>query len=528
MMKPAPLRSVFIAASVVGFSMAGSALFATAGAGATPNPPSTAVCDAVAHHQDASHSGYSCASLPTAPSELWSTTLNGFASYPIIADGMVFVVTEGTNSGDWLYALHGTTGQVAWGPVPLSSTYSWAALAYDNGMVFTNNFNGTVTAFNALTGAQVWARVTAYFSGEPVAYDGVVYLQGPGNVFALSEQTGAILWQTQQLDGDGSSVSVDGTGVYLAAGCSWYDLSPGSGDVVWRGDDGCSGGGGGTTYLADGLDFETVDNLVLNASTGADVGTFSGTPAFSGSDGYFATGSAIFAEDVSTLTPIFTATLPSQVVTSPVVAGDVVYVGTADAMVYGVSTTSGQIVWSHSLPSAPGGGGQYSSPVSDIGVGDGELVVPTGDAVTAFGGLQSPTTTAVSSSSNPATYGSAVTITASVSPTDGAGTVEFSADGSTISGCGGQVLALVGGVDEATCMTSALSGGNHSVVATYSGDTGYAGSADTLTETVNGSIPPSETPEAPLAIGLPLAAMIPFASGIAIARRRKSKRSSAG
>ncbi len=50
-------------------------------------------------------------------------TLNGDASYPIIADGKVFVATAnpGGSYGGWLYALNATTGKVAWGPVPLSA-----------------------------------------------------------------------------------------------------------------------------------------------------------------------------------------------------------------------------------------------------------------------------------------------------------------------------------------------------------------------------------------------------------------------
>lgn len=158
-----------------------------------------------------------------------------------------------------------------------------------------------------------------------------------------------------------------------------------TGAVIWSGNKGCNGGGGGTSYLSQGLDFETVDDLIVEASSGATEGTFSGTPAFSGSDGYFAVGSSIYCENVRTLTPVFTASLPSSAVTSPVIAGDVLYVGTANSMVYGVSTRTGRIVWSAARPGAPGGGAQYSSPISDIGIGQGLLVVPTGEAVTAFG-----------------------------------------------------------------------------------------------------------------------------------------------
>ena len=85
------------------------------------------------------------------------------------------------------------------------------------------------------------------------------------------------------------------------------------------------------------------------------------------------------------MTPVFSAILPDAAVTSPVIAGRVLYVGAANSTVYGVSTTTGRVVWHGALPGAPGGGGQYGSPNSDIAVGDGLLVVPTGHEVTAFG-----------------------------------------------------------------------------------------------------------------------------------------------
>ncbi len=97
-------------------------------------------------------------------------------------------------------------------------------------------------------------------------------------------------WSTPYLDGDGSSVSANSTGVYVAAGCSWFRLSLTTGAVIWSGNQGCGGGGGGTTYLSNGLDFETVGSLVVSAGTGKTFGTFSGTPAFSGVNGYFANG----------------------------------------------------------------------------------------------------------------------------------------------------------------------------------------------------------------------------------------------
>ena len=358
-----------------------------AAAAVTPGAATASRCWATAHHEDAGHDGHSCTTLPAQPVKKWSVTLNGDASYPIIANGKVFVATAvpGGSYGGWLYALNASSGTVAWGPVPLGATYYWFGLAYGDGNVYVNNFDGTVTAYNASTGRQAWAQATEYFSGEPVAYNGVVYLQGPGPVFALSETTGKVLWESSYLDGDGSSVSANASGVFVAAGCSWFRLSLATGAVIWSGNSGCSGGGGGTTYLSNGRDFETVNSLVVSQSTGKTQGTFSGVPAFSGINGYFANGSALFCENVKTLTPVFTAPVPSTIVAGPVIAGQSVYVGTANAEVYALSTTNGKVVWHGALPGVPGGGGQYFSPPSDIAVGQGLLVVPTGKQVTAFG-----------------------------------------------------------------------------------------------------------------------------------------------
>jgi YVTN family beta-propeller protein len=85
------------------------------------------------------------------------------------------------------------------------------------------------------------------------------------------------------------------------------------------------------------------------------------------------------------------------------------------------------------------------------------------------------TTTSLSSSSDPSVYGQLVTVTATVTPTDGGGTVAFYADGSAtaISGCGTQPLTLASGSTyTATCTTSSLSAGSHPISASYSGDGG--------------------------------------------------------
>ena len=91
----------------------------------------------------------------------------------------------------------------------------------------------------------------------------------------------------------------------------------------------------------------------------------------------------------------------------------------------------------------------------------------------------SPTTTTLGSSQNPSTYGQNVTFTATVSPSAATGTVELF-DGPTALGA----APLTGG--SASLSTSALSVANHSITASYSGDTTYSTSTSlVLVQTVN-------------------------------------------
>ncbi len=87
-----------------------------------------------------------------------------------------------------------------------------------------------------------------------------------------------------------------------------------------------------------------------------------------------------------------------------------------------------------------------------------------------------PTTTTVSTSASTSVYGQSVTITATVAPDDGSGTVEFLNGSNAISGCAAVPLTLSGGNQQAQCSTSSLAIGSYALKAKYSGDSNYAGS----------------------------------------------------
>ena len=98
--------------------------------------------------------------------------------------------------------------------------------------------------------------------------------------------------------------------------------------------------------------------------------------------------------------------------------------------------------------------------------------------------LKANPTVALSSTANPSVTGQTVTFAASITGTAGAagGTVDFLDGVTPIAGCSG--VAVSGG--SAACTTSSLVAGNHTIIATYSGDTNYnSDSAPAFGQTVN-------------------------------------------
>ena len=84
-----------------------------------------------------------------------------------------------------------------------------------------------------------------------------------------------------------------------------------------------------------------------------------------------------------------------------------------------------------------------------------------------------PTTTTLATSGTPAAAGTLVTFTATVAGNNPAGSVTFTENGNAICAAG----TLGGSPRTASCSTSSLAEGTHSIVANYAGDAGNAASS---------------------------------------------------
>jgi hypothetical protein len=116
------------------------------------------------------------------------------------------------------------------------------------------------------------------------------------------------------------------------------------------------------------------------------------------------------------------------------------------------------------------------------------IVWAAASQTTASAAGAAPTSVSLSSSDNPSLVAEQVTYTAIVTPAPDGGVVSFTADGTAIPGCQSAALNASG---VATCAQGYASGGMHSILATYSGDSAYlgSGSATLVQQVEDGRVP---------------------------------------
>jgi outer membrane protein assembly factor BamB len=422
---------------------------------------------AVAYQIDPAHTGGQPADELYPPlSQVWSVDLGGSVSYPLIANGIAYVTVANTNtSGSRLYALNLYTGATLWGPIQLGGPYGFSAAAYDAGQVFAINFSGGLQAFDAITGAPRWSVQMPgqyAFTSPPTATGGVVYVGGAGSggtVYAVSEADGTVTWTASVMNGDHSSPAVSGTGVYVSYACNQaYGFDTVSGSLAWHYATGCEGGGGKTTAAFGGRIYvrdSSSGNLVLDAATGSQIGTFpSGAgisvpiPAFSGSRGFFFDGSVLRGIDLATNTVQWSFAGDGSLASAPVVAGRFLYEVSTRGNLYALDPATGATVFSTNVgPGVSSPDEQNAFQLTGLGAAEGVLIVPAGNRLVALSSqvMVSPPSLSFSSTQLGRTSTAQVTVAnhgAAATLTGVSATGDFSAPNSCASLAAGASCAI--------------------------------------------------------------------------------------
>jgi outer membrane protein assembly factor BamB len=357
--------------------------------------------DAVAYQINPQHNGAIRFANIVAPSAFplassWTAQLDGAPSYALIAGGRVFATVTRASGGSELVALSAATGAKVWGPVALSGG---ANATYDNGKVIVLSSSigsaGVLTAYDAATGTPLWstALTSQYsFSGPPTAFNGMVYVGGSGSggtLYAVEEAGGTLVWTASVMNGDNSSPTVTVDGVYVSYPCQTYDFNPLTGALLWNNDTGCEGGGGATGTAANGVYYSPnqpggYSGMSFDAETGAFRSSYTSgmPPAIDAQTGYFLQGGTLTAIGLSNSVIQWSFSGDGTLQTAPIVVNGYVFVAGASGKLYGLDALTGGVLWTASLGGTFDGNSRV--PASGLSAGDGLLVVPVGNALTAY------------------------------------------------------------------------------------------------------------------------------------------------
>jgi hypothetical protein len=271
--------------------------------------------------------------------------------------------------------------------------------------------------------------------------------------------------------------------------------------------DGFNLGGLVTVSTVSNVTTATLTTTALAAGTHAITATYGGDRNFSGSSGSLSGGEHVITGSSSTALSVASSVTPSvfgQTVTltaAILTSGTGIPTGAVSFFDSGTNIGQAPVVSSGNLAMG-------SISIASLTVGQHTITASYGgdsNFLASSGALsggqtvnQANTSTAVSSSANPSSVGQLIRFTATVSavapgstlggtPT---GMVTFF-DGST--SLGQAPLSTTGGVATATYSSSSLTAGNHTVTASYAGDSNFLASSGTLTQTVSNSATVSTT-----------------------------------
>jgi outer membrane protein assembly factor BamB len=331
--------------------------------------------------------------------EAWSLTLTWPLSYPLIAEGRVFITTGRSE----VLSIDGKTGRIIWSRyVPRM----YSAPAYDAGRIYVINHDGWLHGLNARTGALIWSKKLPHmwvFSSPPTARHGIVYLSGSGAngmVYAIDGATGGVLWMHRVMSGAYCPPTVTEDAVFATFPGNAYRFDVMTGVKEWHYNLWIEGGWGRASALyMNRLYTRGIEHghgphrvAIFNPTTGVVVRRMDTTvysvPSLWHGMGFFLEGTGLVARRLSTNEVIWRVKRPSQYLKpAPIVVSGKVVVGSMEGELSIYDALSGRLLQRIGL-----GDPDYSyfsetdPPLKGYAAGEGLLVVPHLDRLIALKG----------------------------------------------------------------------------------------------------------------------------------------------
>ncbi|HTT99047.1 MAG TPA: PQQ-binding-like beta-propeller repeat protein [Rhizomicrobium sp.] len=352
---------------------------------------------------DVAHTGSTQFAKFNTPLKLkWSIQLGGYVSYPIIADGRVFVTVANQDPFDAeLVALNLKNGAVLW-RTPIPDNFAlWSNATYENGLVFVLNSDGAMLAYNGKTGRVRWGvqlQGQYQFASPPIASGGTVFASGIGSggtIYAIDEKRGKVMWSQNVAGSLFGAPALGDNGLYFSFGCDSYDFNPQTGAQIWHNNYGCSGGSGKTpVYSSQRLYARTITegNTIFSGVDGTSLGTYNADepPAFytdAGGNPMEAVlyNGTLYGLHADTGAQAWTFIGDKFLTSAPLVINGKVIEGSEFGHLYVLDGGTGNVDWKTTISDiyAPD---EYTldQPLTGFGAADGMLVVPAGFSIFAY------------------------------------------------------------------------------------------------------------------------------------------------
>jgi outer membrane protein assembly factor BamB len=216
-------------------------------------------------------------------------------------------------------------------------------------MVYFGSFDDAVYAVNASTGHLVWTFATGdYANSSPSVVDDVVYVgSSDGHVYAFDSATGMLAWKFNcNYDVSASPAVVDGVVYVPSYDGNVFALDALSGDLIWNHTTTTLGGFDASPSIGYDLVYISTKNglYALNVENGAEVWFFDGgliqaSPAVAGELVYVGgKDNMLYVLDAHTGVKVWEFSAGSYIRGEAVVVDGVVYVGTLDGTVYAIGS----------------------------------------------------------------------------------------------------------------------------------------------------------------------------------------------